>query len=189
MITIIPYQTNWPGEFQSLAFPIRAVLGDLAVRIDHIGSTSVPGLPAKDIIDIQVSVYSLEPAIEAGLVSLGFERRLTITQDHIPPGAPDDPSLWSKWYFKPPETLRPMHLHVRVFGRPNQRYPLLFRDFLRANPPAAQAYAQVKYSLAHYHADDVGAYYAVKDPVCDIIMQGAEFWADMTNWQFSSSDA
>ncbi len=53
MIEIVPYQTSWPAEFQEIALVLRRGLGGLALRIDHIGSTSVPGLPAKDIIDIQ----------------------------------------------------------------------------------------------------------------------------------------
>jgi GrpB-like predicted nucleotidyltransferase (UPF0157 family) len=64
-----------------------------------------------------------------------------------------------------------------VKGNPNQRYPLLFRDYLHANPEAAEAYARIKRALARYHADDIDAYYEVKDPVCDLIFQAAELWA------------
>ena len=59
MVTIVPYQPTWPGEFQSIAMGLRDALGTLALRIDHIGSTSVPGLHAKDRIDIQITVVSL----------------------------------------------------------------------------------------------------------------------------------
>ncbi|MGH2482027.1 MAG: GrpB family protein, partial [Ktedonobacteraceae bacterium] len=59
MITIVPYDTNWPAAFIEVARPLRAALGDLALRIDHIGSTSVPGLAAKDIIDVQITVADL----------------------------------------------------------------------------------------------------------------------------------
>jgi GrpB-like predicted nucleotidyltransferase (UPF0157 family) len=97
------------------------------------------------------------------------------------------PEAWEKWYFNPPAQQRPTHLHVRVAGHPNQRYPILFRDYLRAHPAAALAYAQVKMALAKYHAGDVGAYYDVKDPVCDIIMAGAEDWAVTTHWEEGSS--
>ena len=56
MITIVPYDASWPEAFDAVARPLRTVLGALALRIDHIGSTSVPGLAAKDIIDVQVTV-------------------------------------------------------------------------------------------------------------------------------------
>jgi GrpB-like predicted nucleotidyltransferase (UPF0157 family) len=64
----------------------------------------------------------------------------------------------------------------------------LFRDYLRANPAAAQAYAEVKRALAQYHANDQDAYYAVKDPVCDLIMGAAELWAVANRWQPGPSD-
>jgi GrpB-like predicted nucleotidyltransferase (UPF0157 family) len=75
-----------------------------------------------------------------------------------------------------------------VTGRANQRYAVLFRDYLRANPAMAVAYGQVKLALAAYHADDVEAYYAIKDPVCDVIMGGAEDWAATTGWVPGPSD-
>ena len=189
MILILPYQPTWPADFQALAAPLRGALGGLAARIDHIGSTAVPGLPAKDIIDIQVSVTALSPAVEKALLSLGYSRRAGIAMDHIPPAGPADPALWGKWYFTPPADLRPMHLHVRLLGCPNQRYPLLFRDFLRTHPATADAYAQIKRALAHFHADDLDAYYAVKDPVCDLIIDAAEIWAGVTAWQPGPPDA
>ena len=74
-------------------------------------------------------------------------------------------------------------LHVRVLGRPNQRYALLFRDYLRSHPEAAAAYAAVKRCLATRHAADIRAYVDIKDPVCDVIMSAAEEWAKVTSWQ------
>ena len=76
-----------------------------------------------------------------------------------------------------------MNVHVRAAGRPNQRYPLLFRDYLRAHPLAAQAYAQAKKALAAHGPTDWQLYYDVKDPVCDIIMAGAEDWAASLPWR------
>ncbi|HEY3343189.1 MAG TPA: GrpB family protein, partial [Anaerolineae bacterium] len=77
---------------------------------------------------------------------------------------------------------------VRVLGSANQRYAVLFRDYLRAHPSTADAYARVKTALAHYHANDIDAYYAVKDPACDLIMGGAEDWAVTTQWVQGASD-
>jgi GrpB-like predicted nucleotidyltransferase (UPF0157 family) len=188
VIVIAPYCAQWQDEFRTLAKPIRAELGPVALRIDHIGSTSVPGLAAKDIVDIQVTVKRLEEAVETALSAAGYDRLEHIGQDHIPPGAPDTLEEWTKWVFKEREGRR-VNAHVRIAGRANQRYPLLFRDYLRSHPPACGAYAQVKLALARLHPDDMEAYYAVKDPVCDIIMVAAEAWAAASNWQPGPSDA
>lgn len=75
-----------------------------------------------------------------------------------------------------------VHVHVREAGRANQRYALLFRDYLRADARAADAYAAVKRALATAAPDDFDTYYAVKDPACDLIIAGAEQWAERTDW-------
>ncbi len=188
MIEIVAYKPEWPDEFKQIASPLRQTMGDLALRIDHIGSTSVPYLAAKDRIDVQVTVATLTQAVEVALTSLGYQRSQHISGDHLPPGVTNE-SDWVKWFFSPPAGTRPMNLHVRVAGKPNQRYPLLFRDYLRAHPEAAEAYARIKKALAHYHAEDVEAYYEVKDPVCDLIAQASEAWAAQTDWQPGPSDA
>jgi GrpB-like predicted nucleotidyltransferase (UPF0157 family) len=188
MLKIVPYQPAWQDEFLVIGRTLRQVLGDLALRIDHIGSTSVPGLAAKDIIDIQVTVASLDPAIEQAFNRIGYSRREDITQDHLPPGSPGLVGDWTKWLFKPPAGQRLTNVHVRLSGRPNQRYALLFRDYLRAHPAAAQAYVQVKEALVKYHADDADAYYDVKDPVCDLIIGGAEEWVLREGWTAGPSD-
>ncbi len=174
-ITIVPYQSIWPHEFQQISHVLQTALGDLALRIDHIGSTSVPGLAAKDIIDIQVTVASLAPTVEQALNQIGYGR-LRHLSDHIPVGASTVKSEWEKWVFKPPVGQRLINLHIRIAGRANQRYALLFRDYLRAHPIAAQNYGLIKMALAQYHADDKEAYYVIKDPVCDMIMSAAEEW-------------
>jgi GrpB-like predicted nucleotidyltransferase (UPF0157 family) len=188
MITITPYRREWPHEFGLIGGVLRRALEDLAVRIDHIGSTSVPGLAAKDIIDIQITVQDLGHPIERAIKRAGFDRVGDIWHDHVPPGAPEREGEWVKWLFKASEGRRPANLHIRLAGRLNQRYPLLFRDYLRAHPPVADAYAQVKHALAGDHPDDMEAYYGVKDPVCDIIMGGAEDWAAAIHWQPGPTD-
>ena len=181
-IVIQPYRDEWPSDFAAVKGLLRAALGDVADRIDHIGSTAVPGLAAKDIIDVQVSVPNLDdPRLAAAMEQLGAAAT-DITTDHVPPGDESGPTAWEKRYFRAPASWRPTHLHVRATGRPNFRYPLLFRDYLRHSAAAAAAYAQVKMALAGLHPDDVGAYYDVKDPVCDLIMQAAERWATDVAW-------
>lgn len=181
-IVIQPYSARWPDEFGQVEAALHGALGDIAQRIDHIGSTSVPGLAAKDVIDVQISVADLtDPAVVRALASLGATTT-DITSDHVPPGDQRDPSSWEKRYFRAPRSWRATHLHVRETGRANTRYALLFRDFLRHSPAAAAAYAEVKVALSELHPDDADAYYAVKDPVCDLVMVAAEQWASATAW-------
>ncbi|GAB2620917.1 hypothetical protein GCM10027067_35980 [Pseudactinotalea suaedae] len=183
VIDIRPYDLHWPEEFAALQAQLVDALGGLAVRVDHIGSTSVPDLAAKDIIDIQVSVTDLDdPEVSRAFLQLGATAT-TITSDHVPPGDKHGSVGWRKLLFRPPAAWRPAHLHVRAVGQPNQRYALLFRDYLRATPSAAAAYAQIKIALARLHPDDPGAYYDVKDPVCDLIIDAAELWAGGEGWR------
>jgi GrpB-like predicted nucleotidyltransferase (UPF0157 family) len=188
MLKIVPYQPAWRDEFLSLGRTLRQGLGDLALRIDHIGSTAVPDLAAKDIIDIQISVANLDPAVDRALNDVGYRRLEGFTQDHLPPGSAGPAGDWVKWLYRPPTGRRPVNVHVRLLGRANQRYALLFRDYLRAHPATAQAYAQVKEALVKYHPDNMDAYYDIKDPVCDIIIGGAEVWAAATQWTAGPTD-
>jgi len=188
MIAIHPYQREWPEQFVSLGRELRKALRDLAVRIDHIGSTAVPGLAAKDVLDIQVTARALTTEVDDAVNRAGYERVTHITGDHVPPGGAQDPEQWSKWFYNQRGDGRRVNLHVRLAGRANQRYAVLFRDYLRANPATAVAYGQVKLALAIYHVADVEAYYAIKDLVCDVIMGGAEDWAATMGWVFGPSD-
>ncbi len=182
MITIHPYNPAWPQEFEAIRSELEQILSPLALRIDHIGSTSVPGLGAKDVIDIQVSVRRLGPEIRRRFVQAGYVCIETIDHDHVPLGEDPDPRLWEKLLFKEPEGRRRINVHVRIAGNPNQRYPLLFRDYLRAHPNSARTIELIKRQLARYHPEDVEAYYDIKDPVYDLIWDAAQDWAAATGW-------
>ena len=143
----------------------------------------------KDIIDLQITVAAFEPAIAAKMAAHGFPRVEHINGDHRPPADTSPEHEWRKWYFQPPVDQRPINMHMRIDGHANQRYALLCRDYLRAHPMAAEAYAQVKIALAQRDAEDVDFYYDVKNPVFDIIMAGAEEWAARTGWALGPSDA
>jgi GrpB-like predicted nucleotidyltransferase (UPF0157 family) len=121
------------------------------------------------------------------MTDAGFVRR-EWTSDHLPPGSAVPASELEKRVFNAPAGERPANIHIRVAGRFNQRYALLCRDYLRAHPPAARAYGEVKRALAAIVGDDLDAFYAVKDPVFDIIMAGAEEWASQTEWKPGPSD-
>ena len=111
MVQIIPYQGRWPGEFREIAADLRNGLGNLALRIDHIGSTSVPGLAAKDIIDVQISVEALNEPVKAAMEALGYTQPEGIWRDHCPPTVVAPETEWEKWIFKLPAGQRPF------FGR------------------------------------------------------------------------
>lgn len=187
MIEIVVYKTAWKQEFNDLGMLLKNELDSNVKGIHHIGSTSVPGLAAKDVIDIQISVGNFSPQIIKKLAGLGFQRLEHITHDHRPAGMVKlaDTELY-KWFFQ--KTNRAVNLHVRKTGTFNQRYPLLCRDYLRHNLSAAKAYELVKINLAARFANDMDAYYDIKDPVFDVLMAGAEIWAAGIRWQPNDSD-
>jgi len=187
MPEICPYNPNWPVSFRSIAADLRCAFGDRAMRIDHIGSTSVPGLAAKDRIDIQVTVASLNEDLRSKLLGLGYSQWQGLMHDHVPPGAITASEEWEKWLFMQREKQPSANIHIRIQGRANQRYPLLFRDYLRTHPATAQAYAELKYRLAANLADPQ-TYPDVKDPAVDLIYLAAEDWASLTGWHPGLSD-
>jgi GrpB-like predicted nucleotidyltransferase (UPF0157 family) len=188
MVEIITYQERWPGEFQEIAQEIRAGVGNLALRIDHIGSTSVLGLAAKDIIDIQITVAALDDEFNSAMEVLGYKQPEGIWPDHCPQTVEFNETEWEKWFFRPPPAQRKTNTHARVQGRANQRFPLLFRDYLRAHPATTGAYAELKRRLA-VNLKNLERYPEVKDPAVDLIYFAAEEWAKRTKWQPGPSDA
>jgi dephospho-CoA kinase len=183
-VLLTKWRADWLVDYADLATRLGAALASLAVRIDHIGSTSVPELPAKDVIDLQVIVGQLDrELIMRTLGEAGFEQRVGDWnfRDHIPAGWSGDPELWQKLVFGPPRDVRPCNVHVRVLGQPNERYALLFRDFLRADDAARVAWGRFKVELART-TKNLSDYGAVKDPATDLLMAAAERWATDVAW-------
>jgi GrpB-like predicted nucleotidyltransferase (UPF0157 family) len=143
MIEIAPYTKAWPLEFESEAAALRRVMGAQAVRIEHVGSTAVPGLAAKPVIDIQVSVLSLESLepFQGPLVALGY-RRISITEF-------DDPEY--PWFAKPGYWPSTRHIHLCVAGSELEVRHIAFRDYLRKNMEQARLYEALKRKLAGEH--------------------------------------
>lgn len=194
MLEIVEYRATWPSEFSRLAARLQSAVGPLALRIDHIGSTAVPGLAAKDVIDIQITVAALDDAVRTALEGLGYMHIARITGDHPPANTAAAYQLdsgndqWRKWFFRAPADSRPTNTHVRLAGRANQRYPLLFRDYLRTHPAMATAYGELKRRLAaELRAPDT--YPDVKDPAVDLIYLAAEEWAATTGWECSPAES
>jgi GrpB-like predicted nucleotidyltransferase (UPF0157 family) len=188
-VVIVPYQPKWPAVFQTIGTALRHALGDTARRIDHIGSTAVPGLAAKDRIDVQIAVENLSTVdtLRSRIEALGYEARPQITHDHVPADLIDNVAEWEKRFFTSGPNTRPTNIHVRRLGATNQRYALLFRDYLRAHPASAAACGELKRRLAA-EVPDVATYTNVKDPAWDLIMTAAEDWAHWRNWTTAPTD-
>jgi GrpB-like predicted nucleotidyltransferase (UPF0157 family) len=175
---------SWAGAFERVAAALDELLGERARRIDHIGSTAVPGLASKDVIDVQVTASDQDAldAVTARLAGGGWRVQPGIVADHVAPGAPPAAREWVKRFAVEPEGHRRVNLHVRFEGRANQRYALLFRDYLRTHPAAAAAYDAFKRRAADLLPDSLPGYVELKDPVCDLIYLPAEEWAALTAW-------
>lgn len=183
---VVDYDPSWPARAATLVDALSGRLGPLARRVEHIGSTAVPGMAAKDVIDLQVSVDDLErsaAAFDAPLHALGF-RPSAIRADHVPAGvAGGEPRLWEKrLWSRRAHPAGEANLHVRRAGSPNERLALLFRDWFRAHRSAVPAYAAFKRSLAGI-AGDTATYADVKDPVVDLVVSAGEEWAAATGWR------
>lgn len=180
-VVLVASDPAWPRAYSRIAGRLRQVTGDL--RCDHIGSTAVPGLAAKDVIDVQLSVDSLDRAdqLRPVLEEAGFPAVLAVRSDHPQPVAPD-PAGWGKRLHGAADPGRPAHIHLRVPGSPGWRYPLLFRDWLRAVPGEARAYEAEKVRLAA-GSPLRGNYADAKQPWFDAAGARAGDWAARVGWE------
>jgi GrpB-like predicted nucleotidyltransferase (UPF0157 family) len=143
----------------------------------------VQNLPAKDIIDIQVSVDDLNTCgVVTRLGASGYNIRAEIQSDSLV-GLDGESLELRKALVRNAPGRRPATIHVREVGKLNQRYPLVFRDFLRADVSVRQAYAEIKQELARRFADDADTYYAIKDPYMDTVYRAAMIWGEATGWE------
>ncbi|WP_313674424.1 dephospho-CoA kinase [Mycolicibacterium sp.] len=133
----------WAEQAARIRARLNATCGHRALRIDHVGSTAVVGLDARDVIDIQITVASMQVADELGgdLLLAGYPRVEPVTADRRFDSAE---GLWPKRFHASADPGRPTHVHLRVDGEPNQRFALLFVDWLDANPGVRQDYLEVK---------------------------------------------
>jgi GrpB-like predicted nucleotidyltransferase (UPF0157 family) len=149
----------------------------VALRIDHIGSTSIPGLAAKPIIDIQISVATLEPldSFRDPLEALGYVFRV-------------DNSERTKRYFREAPGTRREHIHVRTAGSWGEQFALLFRDYMRTHPNEAAKYALLKRNLVERYRDERHAYTEAKGPFIWSIMRRATDWSQDVGWEPGPTD-
>jgi dephospho-CoA kinase len=182
-LRIVDPDPSWPAEASRLIARIEhALSAHPDARAHHIGSTAVPGLPAKDIIDLMLGVRTLTAAdaLADRLVSAGFPRRPGEWVDNAR-GIPGE--TWPKRMHGNADPARPVNLHVRVIGSPGWRFALLMRDHLRAVPAAREGYATAKAELVARLGDDRFAYAEAKEPWFDEEATAADDWAEETAWQ------
>ena len=147
-IEVVDYDSAWPLLFADIAERVQAAFADGPLtRIEHVGSTSVPGLPAKPIIDIDVVIPSRAdlPDAVARLAMLGYVHQ-------------GDLGITSRESFKRPIGTPPHNLYVCAEDSPELRRHLAFRDHLRAHPDDAGRYGDLKRELAARHVTDIDAY-------------------------------
>ncbi len=178
LVEISDYDPLWATEFQHIGSRLREALGSAACRIDHIGSTSVIGLAAKPIIDVQISVQQLEPmsAYLAQLETSGYLWRK------------DNPEK-TKRYFREVPGQRRVHIHVRKHGSWHEQYALLFRDYLRSHREEQKLYETVKRELAVRYRESRHAYTDAKGDIFWEITRRADEWAKVTGWELGVPDA
>jgi dephospho-CoA kinase len=183
--TVVPPDDSWPSQAARLIQRITVALGERALAVEHIGSTSVPGLAAKDVIDVQVAVRRLSdadaPVFAKTLADRGFPRSGGNDQDTVHPWAPD-PSAWAKRFHGSADPGRVVHVHVRERGSSGWESALLFRDWLVANPADRDDYAGLKRALAQTETTTT-AYTLAKEPWIESALGRARVWARQTGWR------
>jgi dephospho-CoA kinase len=177
--TVVAPDTSWPQQAQRVTARIAAVAGWRAQRIDHIGSTAVPGLDAKDVLDVQVVVADLEAAkrLAEDLGAVGLVKLAGHWRDNANDGTTPD-----KAYATNADPARAVNCHIRPADSPFWRETLLLRDWLRAHPDGVREYAELKYRLAAQQWDSIDAYATAKAPFVAGALDRAQRWAARTGW-------
>ena len=158
-IVVLPYDEKWKQAFLDIKSELDEALGDLPISIEHVGSTSVPGLSAKPIIDIDVVVRKTD--VEAAIRALA-----TIGYEHEGNGGIEGREMFK---YSGKENLMEHHLYVCPEDSRELKRHVLFRDYLRAHPDAVQAYSQIKKEAADLYPHDIDSYINHKGVVIEKI--------------------
>ena len=158
MIVLAPYDLAWASQFAAARDEILSACGGLVIEVHHIGSTSIPGIAAKPIVDMMPVVRRFEDgaACVGGLRKLGYEYR-------------GEYGIAGRHYFVRGDP-RSLHAHMYTADHWEVERHLLFRDYLRTHPDERAAYEHLKRDLAKQFTHDVQAYAAAKTPFCDRIV-------------------
>jgi GrpB-like predicted nucleotidyltransferase (UPF0157 family) len=168
-VRVVDYDSAWPVLARQELWAVKNAVAEAAVRVEHVGSTAVPGLAAKPIVDLQLSVDRIEPRerYAVALTQLGYL--------FVP--APESPDY--HFFAKPPERPRAYHLHVCEAGSHHEFRHVAVRDFLRSHPDEVGRYAELKREIVSRHPRDRLAYIAGKDRYVTGLERRAVSWARM----------
>ncbi|WHX50967.1 GrpB family protein [Paenibacillus woosongensis] len=174
---IAAYDPEWRSLFLATGMKLREALGELALRVDHVGSTSVAGLDAKPIIDIQISVSNIDDVFsyKKHIEDVGFIFR------------EDNPDK-TKRYFRELPGSRRTHVHVRQTGSFAEQMTLLFRDYLREHKEDCVRYAHEKHRLMELYKQERAKYVEGKGPMIWSILHKAHAWSQRNGWSPGPSD-
>jgi GrpB-like predicted nucleotidyltransferase (UPF0157 family) len=167
MIELVPYDPTWPDRFACEATLLRELIGAAAIRIDHVGSTSIPGTPAKPVIDVQITVVALAPLADwvEHLARLDYTHHASADDSEYP------------FFHKPVRWPHVYHVHLCEPRSVVGRATLALRDFLRDRPELREAYAEEKRRLAAVHVGDTPerreAYARGKSPFLEPLIERA----------------
>jgi GrpB-like predicted nucleotidyltransferase (UPF0157 family) len=170
-IRVVPHDALWPGLFAAESAALAAAFGSLAREIHHVGSTSIPGLPAKPIIDILVVVDDIGQvdSINPAMIALDYE----------PQGEYGIPGR--RFFTKGGVVKRSHQVHVFQHDHPEVSAMLDFRDYLRSHPSQAAEYGRLKERVAVLCGDDIRAYNAGKDAFVKELIRQARAWRQDTS--------
>lgn len=168
-VEVVPPHPDWRKQFEQMAEQVAVALGENAVAIHHVGSTAIPSIYAKPILDLLVEVQNIDQVAprNAAMAQLGYE---AMGEFGIP----------QRRYFRRTTEagIRTHHVHVFEVGSLEIRRHLAFRDYLIAHPAEAQQYSDLKRQLAAQHPDNIEAYMDGKDPFIKAVEQKAMAWYD-----------
>ena len=164
-VIVTPYQASWPEAFQEAKEQLEKIFGDRLLAVHHIGSTAVPGLSAKPILDILPVVDSLDgiEAFDAAMEQIGYE-------------AKGEFGMPGRRYYRKGGDARTHHIHLYASGNPEIIRHVVFRDYLREHPQEVEAYSTIKEQLARQFPEDISAYIAGKDSFVKAMEQRALAW-------------
>ena len=159
-VIVVPYNEGWPGEFERIRSELSLVLGDTALSIEHVGSTSVQGLWAKPIIDVDVVISDNKALVETieKLEKIGYEYEGNL-------GIEGREAF--RYENKPEFMLH--HLYVCLKDSPELKRHITFRDYLRTHPEATEEYSRIKCEGAKLYPEDIDGYLEYKSPVIEKI--------------------
>jgi len=165
-VEVVPHSPGWAAAFRAEADRLRAVLGDEVVAVHHVGSTAIPGIGAKPIIDILLAVREVERLDELGpeMDGLGYEARGEF-------GLPG-----RRFFVKDKGSRRTHHIHAYATGNPELERHLAFRDYMISHPEDARAYDRLKQDLARRFPTDIEGYMDGKDAFIKEMERKALAW-------------